>query len=43
MLAEVHKNGAKNRQFLALISLKTIENAVFYSKVLNKIYSQDIF
>jgi hypothetical protein len=34
---------AKNRRFSALIDLKIAKNATFYSKVLNKIYSQDVF
>ncbi len=38
-----YKNGTKNRWFPALVDLKTIEDAVFDSKVLIKILSQDIF
>jgi hypothetical protein len=34
-----HKNG----RFPALIDLKNAKNAVFYFKILNKIYSQDVF
>jgi hypothetical protein len=30
-------------RFLALIDLKLAENAVIYLKVLNKIYSRDVF
>jgi hypothetical protein len=43
MLAGIHKNGAKNRGFRALIDLKIAQNTIFHSKVINKIYSQDIF
>jgi hypothetical protein len=34
---------AKNRRFRALFSLKIAKNPVFLSKVLNKIYSPDVF
>jgi hypothetical protein len=34
-----HQNG----QFSALFALKIIENAIFWLKLLNKIYSQDVF
>jgi hypothetical protein len=33
----------QNSQFPALIDLKIAKSAVVYLKVLNKIYSQDIF
>jgi hypothetical protein len=33
----------KNSRFPALFDLKNSKNAVFYLKVLNKIYSQDVF
>ncbi len=33
----------QNGQFPSLIDLKIAENAVFYLKVLNKIYFQDVF
>jgi hypothetical protein len=33
----------KNGYFPALLDLKNAKNAVFYLKLLNKIYSQDIF
>jgi hypothetical protein len=39
---EYTKKGAKNRQF-PTIDFKIAENAVFYSKVCNKIYFQDVF
>jgi hypothetical protein len=42
MPAEIHKNGARNGQFPALFGLK-IACVFFRSKVLNKIYSQDVF
>jgi hypothetical protein len=32
-----------NRCFPALVDLKIAKNAIFYLKVLDKIYSQDIF
>jgi hypothetical protein len=41
--AEIHKIGIKNGWFPALFGLKIAENAVFHSKVLNKIYSQNVF
>jgi hypothetical protein len=34
---------AENWRFPALLIFKTAENAVFHSKVLDKIYSQDVF
>jgi hypothetical protein len=34
MLAEIHKNGAENGQFLTLIDLKIAENYVFAQKYL---------
>ncbi len=37
------KIAKKNRQFPALADLKIIKNEVFYLRVLNKIYSRDIF
>jgi hypothetical protein len=43
MPAEIHENGTENGQFPALIDLQIAENAIFSSKVLNKIYSQDVF
>jgi hypothetical protein len=43
LLAEIHKNGAKNVRFPALFGLKIAENAVFSSKVLIKIYSEYVF
>jgi hypothetical protein len=43
MLAEIHENGAENRWFPALINLNIAENAIFCSKVFNKICSQDVF
>jgi hypothetical protein len=43
MPAEIHKNGTKNGRFPAFIDLKIAENAVFHSKVVNMIYSQDCF
>jgi hypothetical protein len=33
----------QNSRFPALIDLKIAENVVFYLKVLNKIYSKDVF
>jgi hypothetical protein len=33
----------KNGRFPSLIDFKNAENAIFYLKVLNKIYSQDVF
>ncbi len=33
----------KNRRFRARFGLKIAKNAVFRSKVLNKIYSRDVF
>jgi hypothetical protein len=36
----MYKNGAKTAGFPAL---KNVENAIFYLKVLNKIYSHDVF
>jgi hypothetical protein len=40
MLPGMYENGAKKKgRFSALIDLKIAENAVFYLKVLNKIYS----
>ncbi len=41
-LPEIYKNN-KNGRFRARFGLVIAENAVFHSKVLNKIYSQDIF
>jgi hypothetical protein len=41
--AEMHKNGAENCRFCAHFGLKTAENSIFPLKVLNKIYSQDVF
>jgi hypothetical protein len=38
-----YKRWRQNGKFPALFALKTAENAVFYLKVLNKIYSRDIF
>jgi hypothetical protein len=35
----MYKNSKKNRRFPALFGLEISENAVFCSKVLNKIYS----
>jgi hypothetical protein len=43
MLPGIYKNGTKNGQFPAFVDIKIANNAVFYSKMLNKIYSQDIF
>ncbi len=43
MLPEIYNNSTKNGRFLVLINVKITNNAVFYSKVLNKIYFQDIF
>jgi hypothetical protein len=40
---ECMKIAKKNRQFPALADLKIIKNEVFYLRVLNKIYSRDIF
>jgi hypothetical protein len=40
--AEIHKNGAKNKRFSSIIVLKIVENAIFYAKVLNKIF-QNVF
>jgi hypothetical protein len=40
---EIHENSAKNSWFPAVYGLKIAKNAVFRSKVLNKIYSQDVF
>jgi hypothetical protein len=37
----IYKNNTKNRWFCAFIDLKIAENAVFYLKILNKIYFQD--
>jgi hypothetical protein len=37
------QNSAKNWRFLAFSGLNIAEKAVFHSKVLNKIYSQDVF
>jgi hypothetical protein len=42
-LAKIHKNSPENGQFRSLYGLKIAENPVFCSKVLNKIYSQDVF
>jgi hypothetical protein len=42
-LPGMYKNSAKNGWFPALTAFKITENAVFYLKVLNKIYSQDVF
>jgi hypothetical protein len=39
----IYKNNTKNRLFPAVVDIKITENAVFYSKILNKIYSQDFF
>jgi hypothetical protein len=41
--AEIYKNGTENRRFPALFGLKIPKNAVFCSKVLHKIYYQDVF
>jgi hypothetical protein len=42
-LAENHKIDDGNGRFLTLFGLKIPENAVFRSKLLHKIYSQDVF
>jgi hypothetical protein len=39
----MNQNGAENGRLPALFGLKIAKNAVFCLKVLNKIYSQDIF
>jgi hypothetical protein len=41
--AKIHKNSAKNRRFPTLLGLKIAENIMFCSKILNKIYSPDVF
>ncbi len=44
--SQVAQNVQKRRQdgrFAALVDLKIAENAVFYLKVLNKIYSRNVF
>jgi hypothetical protein len=38
-----HNNSAENRLFPALFGKNIAENVVFRSKVLYKIYSQDVF
>jgi hypothetical protein len=38
---EIYKKSAKNRWFPTILDLKIIENAVFYTKLLNKICLQD--
>jgi hypothetical protein len=43
MLAKMHKKDAENTRFPALYCFKIAENAVFRSKVLDKIYYQDLF
>jgi hypothetical protein len=43
MPQNIYKNITKKRWFRAFIDLKIAENAVFYSKALNKIYFQDVF
>jgi hypothetical protein len=43
MLAEIHKNDAKNSHFPALIDFKIAKNAVLDSNVLIKIYFQGVF
>jgi hypothetical protein len=42
MPAEIHEKGTENGQFPALTDLQ-VADAIFSSKVLNKIYSQDVF
>jgi hypothetical protein len=42
-LAENHKNGMEIRRFHALFALKIAKKTVFRSKVLNKVYSKDVF
>jgi hypothetical protein len=37
------QNGAKKGWFCKLFGLKIAKNVVFRSKILNKIYSQDVF
>jgi hypothetical protein len=39
----IYEKGTKNGQFPHLLTLKNVENAVFYLKVLNKIYSKTFF
>jgi hypothetical protein len=39
----IYKNGTKNGQFPALLDIKIAKRPVFYSKVLNKIYFQNVF
>jgi hypothetical protein len=41
--AKIYKNGTKNGWFFALFGLKIAKKAVFCTKLLNKIYSQDNF
>jgi protocatechuate 3,4-dioxygenase beta subunit len=43
MPAEIYKNGAKNGWNPAHIDLKITKNSIFYSKLLSKIYFQDVF
>jgi hypothetical protein len=38
-----YKNSAKTAGFPALFALKIAENTIFYFKVLNNIYSRDVF
>jgi hypothetical protein len=40
---EIDESGEKTDGFSHILAYKSPKNAVFHSKVLNKIYSQDVF